>query len=790
MEPAPGDGRIRRRVAVTGVVQGVGFRPYVYTLATGLGLGGSVANCQEGVTIAVEGDKDAVSEFCRRLGPEAPALATVTAVSWSEEPPAGDRGFRVRASRPAAGPGRTLAPADAAICDDCLGDLIDPASRRYRHPFVTCTNCGPRFTIIRDLPYDRARTTMAGFAMCSQCAREYADPGDRRFHAETICCPACGPRLSLVTSEGQADVGAGALATARGLLASGAIVAVKGLGGYHLACDATNEAAVALLRKRKRRGDQPFAVMVAGMAAANGLADLSAEERAAVQGRQRPIVLAKRRGGELARGVRLAGSVAPGVADVGLMLAYTPLHYLLLGLPGDPPGPTALVMTSGNRSGEPLAIDDDEAVTRLADLADAWLAHDRPIHVPCDDSVMRIVDGAELPVRRSRGYAPLPVDLPFTVPPMLAVGGDLKNALCLAGSGRAWLSQHIGDMDDLRTQQQFEAAAAHLSTLTGIRPESLAADRHPGYRSSRWAATRAAGRPVCQVQHHHAHVASTMAENGHQGGRRVLGIAFDGTGYGDDGAVWGGEFLVADYRGYIRAAHLRYVPLPGGDAGVRNPCRMALAHLRAADVAWSADLPCVRACSGEELRLLGAQLAGGSHCVPTSSMGRLFDAVSSIAGVCQRVSYEAQAAAELEALAWSADDPDGSYAFALRTQDGLPWLIDAAPVVAAAAADALAGVPAPLIAVRFHRAVAAAVADIADRVRAATGISEVTLSGGVFVNELLSRWCARALAGRGLVVLRHHRVPPTDAGLALGQVAVAASQHAASQHAADHYEEE
>jgi hydrogenase maturation protein HypF len=728
------------------------------------------------VIIAVEGEVGAVGEFCRRVGPEAPALATVTAVSWSQEQARGDQGFRIRSSVSAAGAGRALAPADAGICDDCLGDLTDPANRRYRHPFVTCTSCGPRFTIIRDLPYDRARTTMAGFAMCADCAREYADPGDRRFHAETICCPGCGPRLSLTTPGRQADAGQDALATARRLLAAGAVLAVKGLGGYHLACDATNEAAVALLRKRKRRGDQPFAVMVAGMATASELAGLSAEERAALRSRQRPIVLASRRPGDLAPAGRLAASVAPGVADVGLMLPYTPLHHLLLGLPGDPAGPTALVMTSGNRSGEPLAIDDDEAITRLADLADAWLAHDRPIHVPCDDSVVRIVDRAELPVRRSRGHAPLPIDLPFTVPPILAVGGDLKNTLCVAASGRAWLSQHIGDMGDFRTQQAFEAAAAHLEALTGTRPEMIATDRHPGYRSSRWAAAQASGRPVRQVQHHHAHVASTLAEHGHDGSRRVLGIAFDGTGYGDDGAVWGGEFLLADYDGYIRAAHLRYVPLPGGDAGVRNPCRMALSHLRAAGVPWDADLPCVRACTRDEVRLLGAQLDGGIQCAPTSSMGRLFDAISSIAGVCHRAGYEAQAAAELEAVARSASGHDGSYAFAIRATGSLPPVLDAAPVVASAAADVLAGVPAPVIAVRFHRAVVGAVAAIAERVRAETGTSEVTLSGGVFVNVLLSRWCARALADRGLVVLRHHRVPPTDAGLALGQVAVAAKQ--------------
>jgi hydrogenase maturation protein HypF len=700
----------------------------------------------------------------------------VTTASWSGEPARG-QDFRIRSRRAPGGPGRALVPADAGICDDCLGDLTDRANRRYRHPFITCANCGPRFTVIRDLPYDRARTTMAGFTMCPDCTREYDDPGDRRFQAETICCPGCGPRLALATFGGQADTGEDALATARRLLAIGAVIGVKGVGGYHLACDASNEGAVALLRKRKRRGDQPFAVMVADLAAASRVADLSPEERASLRSRPRPIVLASRRADDCAHTGRLAPSVAPGVADIGLMLPSTPLHHLLLGLPGDPPGPMALVMTSGNHSGQPLVIDDDEAVARLADLADAWLTHDRPIHVPCEDSVVRIVDRAELPVRRSRGHAPLPIDLPFTVPPTLAAGGDLKNAMCLAASGRAWLSQHVGDMGDFRTRQAFGSAAAHLEALTGIGPEIVAADRHPGYQSSRWAAARAAGRPLRHVQHHHAHVASTMVEHGHDGNRPVLGVAFDGAGYGDDGAVWGGEFLLADYRGYSRAAHLRYVLLPGGDPGVRNPCRMALSHLRAAGVHWDADLPCVRACSRDEVRLLASQLDGGAQCTWTSSMGRLFDAIASIAGVCHRVGYEAQAAAELEAMARSASGHDGSYEFALRTQDGPPALLDAAPVVASAAVDVLAGVSAPVIAVRFHRAIVGAITSVAERVRAESGISEVTLSGDLFVNVLLSRWCARALADRGFTVLRHHRVPPTDAGLALGQVAVAASQH-------------
>ncbi len=761
----------RRRVRAAGLVQGVGFRPYVYALARELGLTGWVRNTSGGVIAEVEGDAFGVAEFCRRLGGEAPALATVTDVDWCDVSVRGDADFVIEASHP--GHGHTLVPADVAICDDCLRELNDPDDRRYRHPFVSCVNCGPRFTIIRALPYDRRNTTMAGFALCAECAREYRDPADRRFHAEPICCPNCGPHVSL-RGPGGGDLHDGqAIAEARRLISRGAVVAVKGVGGYHLACDATGDAAVALLRQRKHRADKPFAVMVADLATAAAIAELSVGERAALQGRQRPIVLVAKRcdGG----GLRLADAVAPGILDVGLLLPYTPLHHLLFGLPGDEPSPQALVMTSGNVSDEPLVTGDDEAVQRLAGLADAWLMHDRPIHRACDDSVVRVLAGTEMPVRRSRGYAPLPIRLPFSVEPTLAVGGDLKNTFCLAAGGHAWMSAHVGDMDDYLTQQSFSSAEHHLESLTGIHPQTLVSDCHPGYRSGRWAASSAAGRPVRRVQHHHAHVAATMAENGHDGSRRVLGVAFDGTGYGDDGAVWGGELLLADYDGYTRAAHLAYVPLPGADAGVRNPCRMALSHLRSAGVDWNERLPCVQACSEQERRLLATQLARGTRCAPTSSMGRLFDAVASIAGLCHRAEHEAQAAARLEAAARCAPaEDDGAYAFALHHGSGFPWDLSAAPVVAAVARDVLNGVAVARIAARFHRAVVAAVVDVADDVRKATGVEEVTLSGGAFVNTLLSGWCLLALESRGFTVLRHRLVPPSDAGLALGQIALGA----------------
>ncbi|MFB9580617.1 carbamoyltransferase HypF [Streptomyces goshikiensis] len=767
----------RRRVTVRGVVQGVGFRPYVYTRATGLGLAGHVTNTPDGVVAEVEGAPAAVSAFCERLAAEAPPLAVVDTVDHCEVPVAGGAGFTIVASR-SGGPARTLVSPDVATCADCLAELADPADRRHRHPFITCTHCGPRFTIVTGLPYDRAHTTMARFPMCADCAREYADPADRRFHAQPVACPACGPRLRLlVGTPPRETAGADPVAEARRLLADGAILAVKGLGGYHLACDAAHPGAVAELRRRKDRGAKPFALMARDLTDVEGLVRVGPEERALLTGGVRPIVLLRRRPG----GPPLPG-VAPGSPDLGVMLPYTPVHHLLLGLDGDPQGPRLLVMTSGNLSGEPIVTDDAEALDRLGHLADAWLTHDRPIHVPCDDSVVRVCDGEPLTVRRSRGYAPLPLTLPWPVPPALATGGDLKNAFCLGEGRQAWLSAHIGDMDDLATQYAFERAERQMESITGVAPALLAADRHPGYRSGRWARRNAGARPLVEVQHHHAHIASAMAEHGLDGSGRVIGFAFDGTGYGDDGAVWGGEVLLADYTGYERFAHLGYVPLPGGDAAVLRPYRMALSHLRAAGIAWSPDLPCVAACPPDELRVLSRQLDRNLNCVRTSGMGRLFDAVSSLAGICQLVGYEAQAAVELEAAALSAAPAGaaGGYAFALSGGSArgaaAPVTADPAPLLAAVVADVRAGAPPDLIAARFHTAVAALVAALATLARERHDLHTVALSGGVFANALLSAACSSALRERGFTVLRHHRIPPNDGGLALGQLMVAAAR--------------
>jgi hydrogenase maturation protein HypF len=755
-------GQRRVRVDVTGVVQGVGFRPFVYALAHRCRLSGSVWNCPTGVQIMLEGAGPNIDDFLPRLQSDAPPLARVESISIVELRPCGEAGFTIVESD-ASTAGRTLVAPDVATCPDCLRELADPADRRYRHPFISCTNCGPRFTIITDLPYDRPNTTMARLSLCPRCASEYADAGDRRFHAQTIACHDCGPTLRLVCGGEQDRIGADAIDEARQLLAGGAIVAVKGIGGYHLACNADDENAVATLRKRKDRGDKPFAVMVGSAADAERVAFVGADEHAALMDARRPVVLLRRR-----VDAPLAPSVAPDHPDVGVLLAYTPLHHLLLGLPGDRPGPTTLVMTSANLAGEPIVTDDEDARRKLAGLADAWLMHDRAIAVPCDDSVIRFAAGQVLPVRRSRGYAPLPVALPREVCPALAVGGDQKNTFCVADGRHAWMSAHVGDMDDLATLSAFERATGHLARLTAVAPELIVADAHPRYRSTAWA--RRNGSRVRLVQHHHAHIAAALADNGHDGSRRVIGFAFDGTGYGTDGAVWGGEVLLADYDGFERAAHLSYVPLPGGDAAVRNPYRMALSHLRAAGVEWAEQLPSVAACPPEERRVLEHQLGTGLGCVPTSSMGRLFDAASSLAGVCHRIAYEAEAAMRFEELARDALGGSGpGYRFA-RTADE----IRPAPVIAALAADVRAGVDPAIVAARFHRAVANAVVDAAVALRGRTGISEVALSGGVFLNAVLTELCRAALLARGFTVLTHRQVPPSDAGLALGQLLVGA----------------
>jgi hydrogenase maturation protein HypF len=763
----------RRRIRVTGVVQGVGFRPFVHRLATELGLAGHVGNDSAGVFIEVEGGAPALARFEARLIDEAPPLARIFGVEAASVEPEDETGFRIVESHTLPRPATFVSP-DVAVCDDCVGEMLDPADRRWRYPFINCTNCGPRFTITRRLPYDRLHTTMRHFELCDACATEYHDPSDRRFHAQPVACGACGPRLWFEGADGPVTGTDAAIAASQDALARGAIVAVKGLGGYHLAVDASSPDAVAALRRRKRRADKPLAVMVANLDEAHALAWIDQHEEALLTGPERPIVLVATR-----RGTPLAQGVAPGNPSIGLMLPYTPLHHLLFHrVPSHPtPPPTMLVMTSGNLTDEPICYDDTDARRRLGNIADAWLVHDRPIHVPCDDSVVRTDDGDDMPIRRSRGHAPLPVRLPFEVPPVLAMGGELKNTFCLASGRHAWVSQHIGDMGSVETLAAFARSTRQFGEFYGIDPRTLAADIHPGYHTRRWADEQDS-RDVALVQHHHAHIAAVMVEHAVPEHERVIGFAFDGTGYGTDGAIWGGEVLIAGYDGFERPAHLRYVPLPGGDATVRKPYRAALAHLWASGIDWAPDLPPVHHAPEVEQHVLRRQLEQGVHCVPSSSMGRLFDAVSSLLGVRHDASYEAHAAMELEWLAGDHLHEARPYRFALSGPD-----IDPAPVLRALIEDIRAGCPVGAMAAGFHVAVADLMAEIARQLHTETGIDRVALSGGVFQNVLLLRLARARLAACQLEVLTHRVVPPNDGGLALGQAAVAGCAAAAKNRA-------
>ncbi len=745
---------IRQQLRVTGVVQGVGFRPTVYQLANNLGLAGFVGNDSAGVFIELEGESEAIDGFLLRLQADPPPLAHIDGVERSDMPVVGDAGFVIVASR-RRDDATTLVSPDLEVCADCLAELSDPADRRYRYPFVNCTNCGPRFTITRETPYDRPLTTMARFVMCDACQAEYDDPTNRRFHAQPNACHDCGPHIwlehdgAIVSTE---DI----IAESRRRIAAGEIIAIKGIGGFHLACDARNVDAVATLRKRKHRTAKPFAVMAADLAGATAIASLTDPERILLEAPQRPIVLA-----EEAAGSELVAAVAPGTNRIGVMLPYAPLHHLLLE-PGD-----VWVMTSANHASEPIVKDNDEARRQLASLADMMLLHNRSIHVHCDDSVVRVAAGGELPIRRSRGYAPFPVRLPIAVPPMLAVGGELKATFCLADGKNAFMSQHIGDMENIETLDAFTAAVDHMISLFRIEPVRIVADLHPRYLSTRWAEERF-GDQVVHVQHHHAHIASVMAENGHLG--PVIGFSFDGTGYGTDGTIWGGEILLGDLDGFERVGHLGVAQLVGGDAAVKRPYRMALAHLWAAGTTWDIRIPSVGRASEEERGIIRHQLETGLNSVETTSMGRLFDAVASLAGVRHEISYEGQAAIELEALGTA--DITGSYSFDLVERDGR-LVLDPGGVIAAVAGDVVAGATAPVISTRFHRALADAVVASAEEMRRGYHVATAALSGGVFQNVTLLEAAKQGLEETGFEVLTHRLVPPNDGGLALGQIALA-----------------
>ena len=778
--------RGRVRVRVSGVVQGVGFRPHVFRLATELGLGGYVLNDERGVLIEAEGEAAALERFIERLRTDAPPLADIDALDAEPAEPKGEREFRIVASR-SSGVANTLISPDTATCAECLADVLDPANRRHRYPFTNCTNCGPRLTIVRGVPYDRPLTTMAGFDMCALCLAEYEDPTNRRFHAQPNACPRCGPQARLIdrdehelsSGDGGAAIGTDgvdsaategidAVAAAARLLIEGRIVAIKGLGGYHLACRADDAAAVARLRVRKHRDEKPLALLVADVDAARALIELTPTEQELLEGRERPIVIARRR-----RGAPIVDEVAPRSADLGVMLAYSPLHYLLAADAGLP-----LVLTSGNRSDEPIAYDDADALTRLADVADAFLVHDRPIETRVDDSVVRAlapeIRKAPLLIRRSRGYAPQSLELPVEAArPVVACGAELKNTFCLAKGTRAWVGHHIGDLKNWETLESFRSGIAHFERLFAVEPEIVAHDLHPDYLSSVYALEREEVAEKIAVQHHHAHLAACLAEHGSR--EAAVGAIFDGTGLGPDGTVWGGEILTGDLEGYERAGLLFPVRLPGGDAATREPWRMACSWLCVTMDDTRPEIPPgLRGEVTDDAWDAVCQLVGGGLNSPlTTSAGRLFDAVAAIAGIRARVSHEGQGATELEGVADLAER--GAYPMGL-IGGSEPTIIDARETIAALSADLATGVTAALVSARFHNALAQATAAACAHAARGAGLERVVLSGGVFQNRVLLERTTLELRRAGLEVLVAQRLPPNDGAISYGQAAIAAAR--------------
>jgi hydrogenase maturation protein HypF len=736
----PTTNRRRIRVRLRGIVQGVGFRPFVHNLALKLNLAGYVLNSSAGLVAEAEGDPAALDGFVAALREDPPPLAWIQEMKVLELEVVGDTAFAIRESVAETGEFALVSP-DVATCDDCFRDFTAAANRRFGYAFTNCTNCGPRYTIIRDIPYDRPNTTMAVFHMCAACQAEYDDPRDRRFHAQPNACPECGPALSAGIEE------------ARRRLAAGEILAIKGLGGFHLACDARNPAAVGRLRERKRRSDKPFAVMARDLAAVEAICTVSDADRRALLSPRRPIVILQRQVEDLPH------AIAPGNRTIGVMLPYTPLHHLLFtGAPY-----SLLVMTSGNLSEEPIVVSNAEARERLAGVADWFLTHNRDIYMRTDDSVVRTFEGTERVMRRSRGFAPQTMDLGRRVPELLACGAELKNTFCLTKGQHAILSQHIGDLENYETMVFFEETLANLKKLFRVEPRAVAYDLHPHYLSTKYALGMG-GLSKFGVQHHHAHIAACMAENGLGG--EVIGVAFDGTGYGADGAIWGGEFLVARYSGFERRGHLRYIPLAGGDAAVREPWRAALAYLIDAFGATAR----IEGVPENRVRVVRRMIESGVNTVPTSSCGRLFDAVAAIIGLRTVVNFEAQAAIELEMIA--EDGNTARYPFEIEA-DPL-WQVDFRPAIACIAREAAEGAPRPSISAKFHNTLAEAIVETCRRIRGETRLSPVCLSGGTFQNMRLLGLTVAGLRGAGFEVFLHAKVPPNDGGIALGQAAIAA----------------
>ena len=755
------------RIHIDGVVQGVGFRPFVFNLAKRLALYGWVKNTSGGVDIEADGSSEVLDQFINILQTEAPPLSSIDNIKTTFIPAQGFKKFEIIHSTPIEGAFQPISP-DVSICSDCMRELSNSQDRRFRYPFINCTNCGPRYSIIKDIPYDRPNTTMAQFPMCVDCAAEYQNPADRRFHAQPVACPVCGPHIWLEMNGQLVSEREDALQQARQMINQGKILAVKGLGGFHLVCDATNDSAVRELRRRKLRVGKPFALMMADMDGIEKYSYADDTSREFLQSIERPIVILERRAG-----VPISLDVSPNQNTLGVMLPYTPLHYLLL----EPANgfPDAFVMTSGNMSEEPIATDNIEARQRLSSLADVFLMHNRDIHIRCDDSVIRIFRGQNYPLRRSRGYAPLPVILKQEMPQLLATGAELKNTFCMTKGSYAFLSHHIGDLENYETLSSFEDGIAHFERLFRVKPEAIAYDRHPDYLATRYALERADREniPALGVQHHHAHIAACMAEHGIAKSEPIIGIAFDGTGYGEDGAIWGGEVLLATYSSYKRLFHLPYIPLPGGDLAVREPWRLALAWLRQAKISWEEDLPPTRYVTGlsghiQILDMLRYQLESKTNSPETSSMGRLFDAIAALVGLRQVVSYEAQAAIELETQAAQCAEEKGTYPVYLEKN-----IFDPTPLISAIVMDIKANVPVPIIAARFHNSIAAAVLDICCQIRHNFVVNKVALSGGVWQNITLLDHTNSLLLSNGFEVLTHTKVPVNDGGLALGQAIVA-----------------
>ncbi|MCP4115223.1 MAG: carbamoyltransferase HypF [Desulfobacteraceae bacterium] len=752
------------RIEIQGVVQGVGFRPFVFQLAKQYGFRGEVLNTPQGVTLTLEGDPEKIDPCCREIRENCPPLATVTSIDARPVEARGYEDFRIVTSSAVDASRSALIPPDVCVCRDCLDEMNDPANRRFGYPFINCTNCGPRYTIIQDVPYDRAKTSMSVFPMCPECRKEYDDPEDRRFHAQPNACERCGPGVVLVDNRGVSLDGEEPIQAAGRLLKQGAIVGVKGLGGFHLAANAFDPAAVEALRTRKKRPDKPFALMAGDIELIRPHVKISEPEEALLTSLHRPIVLLEKHEAPDTDRVPLARAVSFNNRRLGVMLPYTPLHHLLL-----ENGPGILVMTSGNRSGEPLSIDNDDALDAFADIADYFLLHNRDIYFRADDSIVQYQDGTRF-LRRSRGYAPLPVMLKKKFPPMLACGGGLKSTVCLVKENRAFLSQHIGDLDNQKTFGFYKKSVEHLENILDIEPGIVAHDLHPGYMSTGFAGDQQ-GVETVAVQHHHAHAVSCMAENGLE--EEVIAITLDGTGLGTDNTIWGGEILTCTEEGFERQAHLTQVPMPGSDAAVKEPWRMGISwlyHAMGADF-LDLDIPFVRGIDPSKIEFLIRMMDKGLNSPMTSSCGRLFDAVAAITGIRNRVSYEGQAAMELEAV--SGPMPEKGYGVDMATNESGMVTMDFSPCLQRVVADLGDGEPISAVGGRFHRTVVQSFVEAASRVRERTRISKAVLSGGVFNNRTILGGISLGLEQREFTVYTHTRVPCGDGGISLGQAVIA-----------------